>query len=139
MGISQVWQFISLSIYAIINVNDYANADYSKILFLPDFKNMKVNEKILSKNLIKILPTVISLLGMQFAQKWRMEFRNFQTSPSPILSTTHPTLIPIWGSTSANYILQRYFLWVSEAVARRYSIKYVLLKVSRNFTGKHLC
>lgn len=69
MGISQVWQFISLSIYAIINVNDYANADYSKILFSPDFKNMKVNEKMLSKNLIKILPTVISLLGMQFAQK----------------------------------------------------------------------
>ena len=46
MGISQVWQFISPSIYAIIDVNDYAYANYSKTIFSPDLANIKVNEKI---------------------------------------------------------------------------------------------
>ena len=49
MGVWQVWQFISLSIYAIINVNDYPKANCSKIIFSPDLENVNVNEEKLLK------------------------------------------------------------------------------------------
>ena len=49
MGVWQVWQFISLSIYAIINVNDYPKANCSKIIFSPDLENLNVNEEKLLK------------------------------------------------------------------------------------------